>query len=54
MVPKQVKDVRDERAQTGSRKKHFLALEPLRERDVTVALDIYAGPLRKGRKAIYA
>src|SRR5262245_58399497 len=23
------------------------ALEPLRERDVTVALDIYAGPLRK-------
>jgi hypothetical protein len=25
----------------------FLALEPLRERDVTVALDIYAGPLRK-------
>jgi hypothetical protein len=25
----------------------FLALEPLRERDVTVALDIYAGPLKK-------
>jgi hypothetical protein len=25
----------------------LLALEPLRERDVTVALDIYAGPLRK-------
>jgi hypothetical protein len=25
----------------------FLALEPLRERGVTVALDIYAGPLRK-------
>ena len=25
----------------------FLALQPLRERDVTVALDIYAGPLRK-------
>jgi len=35
-------------------KNTFLALEPLRERDVTVALDIYAGPLRKGRKAIYA
>jgi hypothetical protein len=26
---------------------NFLALEPLRERGVTVALDIYAGPLRK-------
>jgi hypothetical protein len=25
----------------------FLALKPLRERDVKVALDIYAGPLRK-------
>jgi hypothetical protein len=25
----------------------FLALEPLRERDVAVTLDIYAGPLRK-------
>jgi hypothetical protein len=25
----------------------FFALAPLRERDVTVALDIYAGPLRK-------
>ena len=25
----------------------FLALEPLRERDVKVALDIYAGPLKK-------
>jgi hypothetical protein len=25
----------------------FLALEPLRERDVKVAFDIYAGPLRK-------
>ena len=25
----------------------FLALEPLRERGLTVALDIYAGPLRK-------
>ena len=25
----------------------FLALEPLRERGVTVVLDIYAGPLRK-------
>jgi hypothetical protein len=25
----------------------FLGLEPLRERGVTVALDIYAGPLRK-------
>ena len=28
-------------------KKAFLSLEALRERDVTVALDIYAGPLRK-------
>jgi nucleotide-binding universal stress UspA family protein len=28
-------------------KNTFLALEPLRERDVTVALDIYAGSLRK-------
>ena len=28
-------------------KNTFLALEPLRERGVTVALDIYAGPLRK-------
>ena len=28
-------------------KNTFLALEPLRERDVMVALDIYAGPLRK-------
>ena len=28
-------------------KNTFLALEPLRERDVTVTLDIYAGPLRK-------
>jgi hypothetical protein len=28
-------------------KNTFLALEPLRERDVTVALDIYAGPLSK-------
>jgi len=28
-------------------KNTFLALEPLRQRDVTVALDIYAGPLRK-------
>ena len=27
--------------------KNTFALEPLRERDVTVALDIYAGPLRK-------
>ena len=27
--------------------KNNTALEPLRERDVTVALDIYAGPLRK-------
>jgi hypothetical protein len=30
-----------------AKKNTFLALEPLRERDVTVALDIYAGPLRK-------
>src|SRR5262245_54260616 len=28
-------------------KNTLLALEPLRERDVTMALDIYAGPLRK-------
>jgi nucleotide-binding universal stress UspA family protein len=28
-------------------KNAFLSLEALRERDVTVALDIYAGPLRK-------
>jgi Universal stress protein family len=28
-------------------KNTFLALEPLRDRGVTVALDIYAGPLRK-------
>ena len=30
-----------------TKKNTFLALEPLRERDVMVALDIYAGPLRK-------
>jgi hypothetical protein len=30
-----------------ARNNTFLALEPLRERGVTVALDIYAGPLRK-------
>jgi hypothetical protein len=30
-----------------ARNNTFLALQPLRERDVTVALDIYAGPLRK-------
>ena len=30
-----------------AKKNTFLALEPLRQRDVTVALDIYAGPLRK-------
>jgi nucleotide-binding universal stress UspA family protein len=30
-----------------AKKNTFLALEPLRERGVTVALDIYAGPLRK-------
>ena len=30
-----------------AKKNTFLALEPLRERDVMVALDIYAGPLRK-------
>ena len=28
-------------------KNTFLVLEPLRERGVTVSLDIYAGPLRK-------
>jgi hypothetical protein len=31
----------------GAEKNTFLPLEPLRERGVTVALDIYAGPLRK-------
>jgi hypothetical protein len=31
----------------GTNSNTLLALEPLRERDVTVALDIYAGPLRK-------
>jgi hypothetical protein len=30
-----------------AKKNTFLALEPLRARDVMVALDIYAGPLRK-------
>ena len=30
-----------------AKKNTFLALEPLRESGVTVALDIYAGPLRK-------
>jgi len=30
-----------------AKKNTFLALEPLRQRDVTVALDIYAGSLRK-------
>ena len=30
-----------------AKNKTFVALEPLRERDVRVALDIYAGPLRK-------
>ena len=33
--------------QLMAEKNTFLALEPLHERDVTVALDIYAGPLRK-------
>ena len=33
--------------QLMAEKNTFLALEPLRERHVTVALDIYAGPLRK-------
>jgi hypothetical protein len=31
----------------GPKNNTSLALEPLRERDVSVALDIYAGPLRK-------
>src|SRR5262245_34255540 len=31
----------------GTKKNTLLALEPLRERNVTVALDIYAGPLKK-------
>jgi len=30
-----------------AKKNTFLALEPLHQRDVTVALDIYAGPLKK-------
>jgi len=30
-----------------AKKNTFLALEPLRERDVNVVLDIYAGPLKK-------
>jgi hypothetical protein len=37
-----------------AKKNTFLALEPLRQRDVTVALDIYAGPAQEGRKAVYA
>jgi hypothetical protein len=37
--------IKEQKLVTG--KNNFLALEPLRERDVTVALDIYAGPLRK-------
>jgi hypothetical protein len=37
--------IKEQKLVTG--KNTFLALEPLRERDVTVALDIYAGPLRK-------
>jgi hypothetical protein len=35
-------------------KNAFLSLETLRERDVTVALDIYAGPAEEGRGAICA
>jgi len=31
----------------GTKNNTLLALEPLRQRDVTVALDIYAGSLRK-------
>ena len=37
--------MKEQKLVTG--KNNFLALEPLRERDVTVALDIYAGPLRR-------
>ena len=37
--------IKEQKLMTG--KNNFLALEPLRERDVTVTLDIYAGPLRK-------
>ena len=37
--------IKEQKLVTG--KNNFLALEPLRERDVMVALDIYAGPLRK-------
>ena len=47
MVAKQANGVRGQRTRTGADKNTFLALEPLRERGVTVALDIYAGPLRK-------
>jgi hypothetical protein len=36
-----------EEQKPGATKNSFLALEALRERDVTVALDIYAGSLRK-------
>ena len=36
-----------EKQKLGPKNNTLLALEPLRERDVTVALDIYAGPLRK-------
>ena len=36
-----------EKQKLGKKNNTLLALEPLRERDVTVALDIYAGPLRK-------
>ena len=36
-----------EKQKLGTKNNTLLALEPLRERDVTVALDIYAGPLRK-------
>jgi hypothetical protein len=37
--------IKEQKLVTG--KNNFLALEPLREKGVMVALDIYAGPLRK-------
>ena len=37
--------MKEQKLVTG--KNNFLALKPLRERDVTVTIDIYAGPLRR-------
>ena len=38
-------EIKEQKLATGTNA--FLALDALRQRDVTVALDIYAGPLRK-------